>query len=345
MPAMSASQRRSSGSATVSLCGFGKIAQQFVARAARLYPDTHFRVVSRRPQERDFPANVVCTDYGALAQDKGPIFLCLAVNEREILEEEYRKGVTEVPRTIVARPNSLALESVLVAEHWKERLVFVLTNPVEIICEFLFRRTGNPHIYGIGMSTDKDRLLAALAHGFGVDAGAYEKLEVTGLHFSRPIPALSAHPELLETIKATARRDVVERLTHFNSEYSVQPEKAPEFLRQIQGRSPRAEAGDCYELVHSVASAITLTEFEQNRPPTRRTVFNLLKLLRAVREQGTIELSGRRRHGSGERFLGGVFDLRSLAFQVPELDAVERRLLDRELASHEHFFTRDAMLA
>lgn len=338
---------------SLNICGFGKVARLFVEQAAALYPDSRFRIVSRDPERVSgtFPANVTRGNYDVLRGNKDPILVCLCEDEQEIIKSEYRKGATDVPRTIVARPNSLALKSVLVPEHWRDRVVFILTNPVEIICEFLYRQTGNRHIYGVGMLTDKDRILEGLASGFGVDACAYQDLEVTGLHFSRPIPVLSVHPELVEKMACVPLGDSLDWLASFKSEFSLRPEKVPEFLRQIRQRSaPSASAAgarsdaDCYELIHSIVLAITLTEFEENRPPTRRTVSNLLKLLAAIRNKGRIEVSGRARCGSQERFVGGTLDLKSLAFRVAALGPIESGLLGREISRHEDFFSADALM-
>jgi hypothetical protein len=319
----------------VNVFGVGRVSRRAVAEAAQRHPDVGFRFFSRQP--RRYPpyhlANVRFLSLDHLNNDGTPLVLCMASDEGRIIQELQQRGTGIVPRSAVATANLRLLRQVIDPVLWGNRLVVVVTNPVELICEFLVRATGNPRVYGFGMMSDRQRVEEALRRGFRLSRDEASGIEVTGLHYLRPIPMLSHARRLVAKLESLSAEEVARNLAKDHSRGGPAASIAGHFARGLGALSPRPPA---HSLLLAVVNAITASEFRGSGPPVQRGSANLAQFLSAVINHGQLAVSGRC-HALGSCFLGGTLDLRSGEFRVPALGACDRELLDDDLAEHHRF--------
>jgi hypothetical protein len=318
----------------VNVFGVGRVSRRAVAEAARRHPDVGFRLFSRKPWR--YPpsrlANVRFFSPAQLHDDGTPLVLCMASDEGRIIRELQHRGTAIVPRSAVAAANLRLLRRIIKPMLWRDRLVVVVTNPVELICEFLVRATRNPRVYGFGMMSDRQRVEAALRRGFRLSRASAAGVEVTGLHYLRPIPTLSGVRRLAAKLESTPADEVARNLARGDPRGGA-ASVARHFARGLGALSPRPPA---HALLLAVVNAITASEFQGSQPPVQRGGANLAHLLSAVIDHGRLAVSGRC-HALGGCFVGGALELWSGEFRVPALGACERKLLDDDLAEHQRF--------
>jgi hypothetical protein len=306
----------------INVFGVGRVSRRAVATAARQHPDVHFRLFSRAPhRHRRLPCpNVHLEGLDGLTKNDSPLVLCMASQERRVLRKLLSRRPGPVLRTAVAASNLRLLRRALNPELWCNRLVVVVTNPVELVCQFLYRATGNPRIYGFGMGPDRERVEEALQYGLGLPPGPASGIEVNGFHCLRPIPCLGNAPGLLEQLELVPAEEVVKNLARHL------PATVAEQLFGALPLQPRA-----HELVLAAVNAITASEFQGAGPPVRRGSAHLARCLSAIITGGRVAVSGRARPLE-ELFLGGRLDLADGTFRVPDLGPAERGLLDDDVA-------------
>jgi hypothetical protein len=209
----------------INVFGVGRVARQAVAEAARRHADIRFRLFSRNPRSHQpFPwPNVRLCGLDGLRKDGAPLVLCMASDESRVLQafRDRPGGVT--PRSAVAASNLRLLREVIEPRLWCHRLVVVVTNPVELVCEFLFQYTGNPRVYGFGMASDRERVLEAIRQGFRRPREEASGVEVTGFHILRPIALLSGVPDLIGKLESVATAEVANNLARCRPVYGATP--------------------------------------------------------------------------------------------------------------------------
>ena len=233
-----------------------------------------------------------------------------------------------MPRSAVAAGNLRLLRRAIDPRLWNDRLVVVVTNPVELVCQYLYRATHNPRIYGFGMASDRERVVEALRYGFGVPAEQASCVEVTGFHFLRPIPLLSSVPGLMERLELVPAEVVVRALERYRSAYGAGPATALRPLTAL-AHGPRA-----HELVLAAVNAITGSEFHGPVPPARRGCAHLADLFSAIINGGEVAVSGLVQPRRG-LFLGGLLDLADGTFRAPGVGPPERRPLADDVAEYD----------
>jgi hypothetical protein len=135
----------------------------------------------------------------SLARSSCPVVIALAADERALIAAARARGGAEVPRAGVAAANVAVLEETLPFAALAGRAVLVVTNPVELIAELVAARAPTAHVIAFGMGTDRSRIAEALTRTFELpDPG--RALAIGGLHWVRPIPVLSALPELAAAV-------------------------------------------------------------------------------------------------------------------------------------------------
>jgi hypothetical protein len=210
------------------------------------------------------------------------------------------------------------------AKAWRNRLVIVVTNPVELVCQFLTRLTGNPQVYGFGLASDRQRIREALCCGFRVSSAEACRVAATGFHCLNPIPLLGESPHLREKLASMSAEEVTRNLKQCS-----QAAVASNFWAALGASQSRPSA---YALVSAAVAAITASEFRGNAPPVRRGAANLARLLSAVIHRGRVAVSGLGRTGY---FLGGTLDLSGGSFRLPDLGGREKDILAQDMAHYD----------
>jgi hypothetical protein len=316
----------------INVFGVGRVARRAVAQAARRHPDVRFQLFSRNPRRhRPLPfANVRLCGLDGLAQDGGPLVLCMASDEGRILRALRDRPTGMTPRYAVAANNLRLLREVIDPRLWRHRLVVVVTNPVELVCEFVSRCTGNRQVYGFGMASDRERVLEAMQHGLGLPREEVSGVEVTGFHFLRPIPLLSSVPDLVGKLECMTAAEVAKNLAHFPPAYgATRAAVEGHFWRTLEVFPCKPQA---HQLVGAVVNAITASEFRGFVPPRRRGAANLARLLSRIIQRQRVPVSGPVPTGY---LLGGTLDLADGEFFAPEVGPSERKLLAEDMAEYD----------
>jgi hypothetical protein len=316
----------------INVFGVGRVARLAVTLAARRHRDVRFRLFSRNSgSHQPLPlANVQLCGLDALAQDGAPVVLCMASDEARILRALHDRPTGLTPRSAVAASNLRLLQDVIDPRRWCDRLVIVVTNPVELVCDFISRWTGNRRVFGFGMTSDRQRVREAIRHGFGQPAEQAARVEVTGFHLLGPIPLLSGLPELARRIESIPAADVTRNLAQWRPACGAAPAAAAAyFSRALNALLCRPRA---HELIGATVNAITASEFRGSVPPVRRGAANLARLLSRIIGRKRLLVSG---PTPGGHVLGGTLDLADETFRVPAVGPAEHTLLDSAMAEYD----------
>ena len=167
--------------------GSGAIVRQFLKRFASSYSDTTFAIYARK-RAFDFPheQNVQLLSIEDFAADTCPTFVCCSVNEEDIL----RKTAGDKSRSVVARENIRLIRSIIERQIFNQGHYFVLTNPSEIVGQYIAEHSENPNIYSLGLSVDQVRYQNILAHR-NTDVANCD-FQLAGNHSHRSFPVFKA---------------------------------------------------------------------------------------------------------------------------------------------------------
>lgn len=308
----------------VHVLGVGRLSRPAIERVASEHPGVRFTAFSRAP-ERHAPfraANARLVGVECARPSTAPLLICIASDEAAILQA---RGSTE--RMAVAEANIALVLPLLKHLGCRDRPVFVVTNPVELVCEAVARATDARRVYGFGMSGDHERLAEALCQGFGLPKATAEAVQLTGLHMLRPIPCLDGMgPGIREHVEAQRAGQIHARLLTFASPWS----HAPSLVASLfEGGAP-AGASSVHERVMSVAAAITRSEFNGAAPPRARGAARLTDFLRGLVRGERLRVSGRGPDWT-PAYAGGWLAADEQAVQLPVVSGAEAELLRQDV--------------
>jgi hypothetical protein len=120
------------------------------------------------------------------------LVLCASSDEESILKTSNSQA-----RMAIAKENLAIAKDLMQKGFFKKQFVFVLTNPSEIIAEFLFRKSENKCIYALGLNTDHKRYSEILKQPEFLHLDS--NFSISGNHYDFPYPIfnppLSKHDE------------------------------------------------------------------------------------------------------------------------------------------------------
>jgi hypothetical protein len=309
--------------------GLGMIGRAVLDLVATRNPGRAFTAITRHPDKAaGLPENVSVAGLDSLADNRSPVLVCVSVDEAAVVREHLRDGGVAVARSIVAERNRALLGAQVRPEHWRDRPVLMVTNPVESIAAHLVEVTGASTVFGAGMQVDAERCRAVLATGWNIRL-AEDALPVTGLHGVAPIPVLSAVAGLADTIEETPWRTVCDQLAA--AAPGLAWVREPARLAGVLAQAP--DPGSPHGRVGLAASALMAGEFEGMRPPGRRGIAPITSLVECWLDGGRALVSGRCAWQGADVFLGGCADLPDGRFVLPLMDEVEQALVSGQLAS------------
>lgn len=321
----------------VSIVGAGTLGRALAAHLA--YHGIAVRLYSRRERaqvlaDHPLPDGVSAEPLSGLKSGCDPVVLVLSCEERSLVAAARAAGAAEVPRTVVAAANVALLGEVLPFWALAGRPVLVVTNPVELIVELLAARAPTAHVIGFGMGTDRRRVVEGLARGFSV-ADPGRALPIGGFHALRPIPVLSALPDLAYAIGRTPMSVVVERLAADKGVFESGTGAASKVLEKLMGDLP-AQA-TAHDKLHATVRALTAAEFRGDRPPLLRPLEELGALARRLltgAARAPEDVSARAPLAAGAACVGGAYDPASGAFWPAALGPSEAVLFEAALSEH-----------
>jgi hypothetical protein len=298
---------------TVSILGGNELGRGFALALAREHTDLAVCLLVAQPREArrhlhalgEQPRNLAVLsteDRDAdlvSGPDSGPLFICDG--------DERASGL------IVNRPVIVALAS------------------PEMSAETYARRFPTASLLAFGAQPARERVIEAIAWGYGIAASELETLSTVGFSGLDLVPLLSKVPGLEDGILATPVDEVMSRFRQYESLYSDAPEivaavTAEEFAK-LYGENPEiSRLRRAHLLIRAAARAIGRSEIPvSGGGGCMRAMDRLLDLVRAIRLQGVAELSGRLA-GRGV-FAAGFMDFASGEFTVPTGSVTERALL------------------
>lgn len=308
---------------TLHVVGFGRLTAAILPRLLTAHPELAVTVVTRTPDRVRLPG-VEAIPY-PLPPGEGPVLIVTSADEGAVLQATPRAPGADVPRGAVLAANVAHLRAILDPAALRDRPLLVITNPVEAIGDFLHSWTGNPRIVGLGLATDEARLREVMRV---MGWGAPPSLRVGGFHDSRPIPILWESPTLLEIMSDIGHVEM--RLADWSSPYSAGTAPiARTFRAMADGREPgpRGDHRTGHEVLDIALKAVTISEFEDGRPPVKRPAETLAGSLIDYFDGRPFLASAPTAIGGRELLAGGTFDSRSFHLDRPWGDAIEERLL------------------
>lgn len=114
------------------------------------------------------------------------LFLCASTNEETILRN------SEAPtRFSVATENLKIVDDLLKRGFFSKGVVFVLTNPSELIAEYVYRTSGNEQVFALGLSNDRKRYADILRQPRFKGQPSGRLISIGGNHYEEPYPQFS----------------------------------------------------------------------------------------------------------------------------------------------------------
>ena len=174
------------------IIGFGKVVQRFLHLRGMLNNPPAIKVYTRRVQVGLETYRKVSFDmlenYRPAAQDI--TFLCCSADEQQILSLSGADS-----RLQVAKANLAIVSSLIDRGFFREGTVFVLTNPSEVIAEYLWQKTHNNQIFALGLSHDFRRYKSIFSK-LGVHDEHISSFKLNGNHWDFPVAVVAEHSAL-----------------------------------------------------------------------------------------------------------------------------------------------------
>ncbi len=162
------------GSRKIKILGCGSSVQLFLERCASKQQEIAVEVYSRHKPKKRIP-KVMYHDLGEFVPSDDFIFYCCSIDEASYLKKHSLPKI----RLSVARPNFSITDHFIDNGYFDKGIVFVLTNPSEIIAERIFRKTGRKEIYALGLSIDARRLNSILSED-GLNRESFLNFPIAG---------------------------------------------------------------------------------------------------------------------------------------------------------------------
>ncbi|NUM59939.1 MAG: hypothetical protein HUU56_14965 [Bdellovibrionaceae bacterium] len=113
------------------------------------------------------------------------LLLCASTDEESILKTSHSHARLSIAKENLAITNDLIQKGI-----FKDQIIFVLTNPSEIIAEFIYRKTGNKRVYALGLNTDQKRYSEIIKQSNFLHLNS--EFYISGNHYDFPYPMF--HP-------------------------------------------------------------------------------------------------------------------------------------------------------
>lgn len=162
----------------IDIIGAGQVVRGFLKNKN---PGVDIRVYVRQSQETSTP---FVRPIRTFEPSDRILVLCASTDEESIL-----KTANSQARTAVAQENLAILNDLIQRGIFENQIVFVLTNPSEIIAEFLYRHSKNKRIFALGLNTDQNRYSEILKQPDFSHLSS--NFSVSGNHYAFPYPVFN----------------------------------------------------------------------------------------------------------------------------------------------------------
>ncbi|HTM64364.1 MAG TPA: hypothetical protein VL360_07680 [Gammaproteobacteria bacterium] len=163
----------------INILGYGAVVKKFIHLFHDDFPGIAFQFYLRQP-DVSLNLNNVSFHHLESYQPDGTTICCLSVNEESIL-----KTSTSSSRLTVAKPNLELINQFIAKGFFNSGRHYILTNPSELIAEYIIKKSGNNDIYALGLSVDEARYKSILP-SFGISPLQHQ-FDILGNHYQYPI--------------------------------------------------------------------------------------------------------------------------------------------------------------
>lgn len=164
----------------VKILGHGAIVRNFLLTAHDEFPDIIFEIYLRSlPAQNASTNNIIFKSIQSYSSDDNPTFCCCSINEMQYL----RQHENNFSRLVVAKPNLQLIKTFIDQGYFNHGQHFILTNPSDLIAEFIIRHTNNKKIFALGLSIDRLRYQQILPTFNIVD----HEFNMIGNHWHSPL--------------------------------------------------------------------------------------------------------------------------------------------------------------
>lgn len=134
--------------------------------------------------------------------------LCASAHEAEIIE----KSGGARARLAVAKANLSIVRDLLSKRVFDTGSILVITNPSELIAEYIYRNSSNKNVYALGLGVDQKRYEELLQSRFATDGIVVSSL--AGNHYDFPYPILKNcefdNANIIESLRQDLRVQILD---------------------------------------------------------------------------------------------------------------------------------------
>lgn len=188
--------------------------------------------------------------------------LCASVQEAELLKTSDKVN----SRLVVAKANLSLVQDLLMKGVFDTGLVLVVTNPSELIAEFIYRNTLNKNVYALGLGVDKkryDEILRSKSESEGTDVVVST---MAGNHYDFPYPILKGcdsarqTEKLIKMLKQDLKIKIAQEFNGYNPPLESGVFTLLQALKSVHDRGQLLVSGYCDGL-HCFSGGILEEEF------------------------------------------------------------------------------------
>jgi len=173
---------------TIKFIGFGEVVKRFLTNHPILIGKFNVEVYSKSNVADGTSFNgVVFRDISEFQSTNDVVVVSASINERELLSR-----CSSHSRKEVAQSNIKIIKKLAEKYLFSKGFIFVLTNPVEAISEFIYFKSRNKNIYALGAFNDILRFKKITENIYS----NIKCLEMLGFHYLNPVPRLFFKDEL-----------------------------------------------------------------------------------------------------------------------------------------------------
>lgn len=179
----------------IRILGFGAVVKEFLEMAKNEFSEITFEIFHRSPSMQQYETDhVIFNEIENYIPDKSsPTFCCCSINEENLL----RNTNQPLSRLSIAKPNLILIKKFIRAGYFNHGLHFILTNPSDLITEFIIQKTNNQKVFALGLSIDYVRYKDILKK-FHLES---QEFALAGNHWDFPLinfpDSFAHHPKLL----------------------------------------------------------------------------------------------------------------------------------------------------
>lgn len=201
------------------------------------------------------------------------VILCSSVNERDLLKDQSSKS-----RNNVFEKNIDHINAYLRRGCFEKGKIFILTNPSELIAEYIFKKTANKNIFALGQEVDIKR--------YKKHIGMKKEVKCLGQHFQYPIiqkvKNISGQFELRKKLIEQVKSEFVDNSPPFESgTYNI-----VRLLRSLEENDKAMVSSYCATNDSFLCGRLNTRsgEFRVNKPTTIKEMVFMKKQVNASKE-------------------------------------------------------------